>query len=96
MCSSDLVYTLKVINMDGQPHRYRLSVTGILGMELFGAEQSVPVNAGEVVSLPVRVRVDPFALEQGSTAIIFSLEAEGAPRIKTVAEARFLGPVSRG
>jgi polyferredoxin len=90
------VYTLKVINMDGQPHRYRLSVAGILGMELFGAEQPVPVNAGEVVSFPVRVRVDPFALERGSTAITFTLEAEGNPRLKTIEEARFLGPMSRG
>ncbi len=90
------VYTLKVINMDGQPHRYRLSVAGILGMELFGAEQAVPVNAGEVVSFPVRVRVDPFALERGSTAITFTLEAEGNPRLKTIEEARFLGPMSRG
>jgi cytochrome c oxidase accessory protein FixG len=90
------VYTLKVINMDNRSHRYHLSVAGILGMELLGAEQAVAVNSGEVVSLPVRVRVDPFALDRRSTAITFTLEAESAPRLRTVEEARFLGPVPRG
>ena len=90
------VYTLKVINMDKAAHRYHLSVTGISGMELLGAEQPIAVPAGEVVSFPVRVRVDPFTLQQGSTSITFTLESEGAPRLKTDGEARFLGPVPRG
>lgn len=89
------VYTLKVINMDRQAHSYQLFVDGILGMELIRSAQPIKVGAGEVLSLPVLVRVDPFALEHGSTAITFTLQADNVPHIRVMEEARFLGPGPR-
>jgi cytochrome c oxidase accessory protein FixG len=92
----DNVYTLKLINMDTKAHDYRLSVDGILGMELLGEQRGIHIDAGEVVSLPVRVRVDPFALEQSSSSITFRLQATDASRLRVSQEARFLGPGPQG
>ncbi len=89
------VYTLKIINMDEQRHRYALSVSGIPGMALVMDKKTIRADSGEVVSIPVRVRVDSAELKRTSTEIIFSLAAEGNDAIRTQEKARFLGPLQR-
>jgi len=89
------VYTLKLINMDEREHAYRLTVRGVEDMELLIAGDAVSVAAGEVLSLPARVRVDPYLLDRGSTEITFALEALDDPELRVEEEARFLGPSSR-
>ncbi|MCO6412863.1 MAG: cytochrome c oxidase accessory protein CcoG [Thiogranum sp.] len=87
------VYTLKVINMDEQTRVYRLSVAGLEGLELMMAEQRVEVEPGEVLNLPVSVRVDPVVLERAANEIEFTLSAEDDPGLSRTQTARFLGPV---
>ena len=87
------VYTLKVLNMDDSAHTYTLSVDGPIGMELAVGRNEIRAAPGEVLSLPVRVRADPFALERSSTRIGFRIEAEDDSEIRATQEARFLGPV---
>lgn len=89
------VYTLKLINMDEAAHDYRLSVSGIDGMALVIERQSTRVPAGEVLSLPAKVRADPDALERRSTTIVFTVEAEDDEHLHVEEEARFLGPAPR-
>jgi cytochrome c oxidase accessory protein FixG len=92
------VYTLKVINMDKKPHRYQLEVSGesagIEGLELILNDQFIDVESGEVLNLPVSVRIDPVVLKHASTEIEFILYAEDIPTLRRRERARFLGPVT--
>ncbi|HED18630.1 MAG TPA: cytochrome c oxidase accessory protein CcoG [Gammaproteobacteria bacterium] len=91
------VYTLKVINMDERAHRYKLEVSGaepgLTGLELVMRKPYVEVPAGEVVGLPVSVRVDPIELKRASNQIKFTLTAADNRKLSLTRDARFLGPV---
>lgn len=87
------VYTLKIINMDDKRHSFRLSVRGIEGVELLTEVSTIEVDAGEVRSLPARLRVDPYSLEKPSSRVVFELMATDNPSLKVETEGRFLGPV---
>jgi len=92
------VYTLKVINMDEIAHRYQLEVSGdnanIDGLELNLNGQTIDVASGEVLNLPVSVRVDPIALPHAANQIEFTITAEDNPKLVRRENARFLGPVT--
>ena len=87
------IYTLKIINMDERPHSYRLVIDGLPGAELDLGREALRVPAGEVLGLPVRVRIDPVELKRPSSEIRFILEAVDDPDIRTTQTGRFLGPV---
>jgi cytochrome c oxidase accessory protein FixG len=90
------VYTLKVINMDQQPHDFEISVEGIEGISLVGKSPLVVrVESGEVVDVPVRVQVDPESIHARSNQIFFNVVASDQPELFRHEPARFLGPVSR-
>ena len=84
------VYTLKVINMDEKAHSYRLSVSGIDGIQIAN-DAPITVPAGEVANVPTQV--DPVHLHSAGYTIKFHLQALDAPTLTTDAAARFLGPV---
>ncbi len=86
------VYTLKVVNMDEQTHRFSLSVSGLEGLELIMKNSVVEVPGGEVLNLPVSVRVDPIALERAANDIEFTIIANDNAELMRVETARFLGP----
>jgi len=86
------VYTMKVINMDEQPHTYRLSVVGLEGAILSIRDDAIYVPAGEVLNLPVGVSVDPETLKAASTEVEFVLEAIDAPDLRVTETGRFVGP----
>jgi len=86
------VYTLKVINMDEKAHSYRLSVSGIDGIQIAN-DAPITVPAGEVANVPTQVQVDPVHLHSAGYTIKFHLQALDAPTLTTDAAARFLGPV---
>ncbi len=87
------VYTLKIINMDTTSHDFRLSASGIEGVELLMEMPTVEVSAGDVRSISARLRVDPYNLERPSSRVVFGLEATDNPSLKVETEGRFLGPV---
>jgi cytochrome c oxidase accessory protein FixG len=91
------VYTLKVINMDEKPHRYVLEVSGeksgLKNLELVTNDQNIDVPAGEVLNLPVAVRLDPAQLQRAANQIEFILYAKDDPKLYHRENARFLGPV---
>ena len=90
------VYTLKLINMDSRTHQYVLSVAGLTGLELDGADEAIEVAAGEVLELPVRVRIDPIHLKRASNAISFTLQAADTPSLTITQTGRFIGPAAGG
>jgi cytochrome c oxidase accessory protein FixG len=90
------VYTVKLINKDDRAHEYRLSVSGLPGLELEIDQKTIEVGPGEVRSLPARVRIDPVNLQSASSAIVFAVEAEDDSTLSTTQTGRFIGPASGG
>jgi cytochrome c oxidase accessory protein FixG len=86
------VYTLKLINMDDEAHRYEIHVAGIEGLELDLEQREIPVTAHEVLSVSARVRADPYSLERASSSITFTLRSLDDTSVRVEEEARFLGP----
>ncbi|HID48476.1 MAG TPA: cytochrome c oxidase accessory protein CcoG, partial [Chromatiales bacterium] len=89
------IYTLKIINMDGKPHVYRLSVDGLEGLRLINKRGEIEVPSGKVVTVPVRVQVDPVNLKRTGTDLNFHLEAVDDPELSLVEQGRFIGPVGK-
>ncbi len=87
------VYTLKVINMDEKPHTYSLRADGLDGMKLIVRRPSITVPPGEILSLPVSIRIDPVELKKTASQITFTLTAEDNKDLSRTEVARFLGPV---
>jgi polyferredoxin len=88
------VYTLKIVNMDEQDHTYRLSASGLPGLELVAPELEIRVPAGEVYSVPVQLRMDPVNLKGMSNEVRFELSAVGDPALATTEKTKFTGPRS--
>ena len=88
----DNVYTLKVINMDRSPHEYTITANGIEELELEMDDRRIAVGAGEVKSVPVRLRAEEDDLDARSTPIVFTLSASDNPDLQVTEESRFLGP----
>jgi cytochrome c oxidase accessory protein FixG len=86
------VYTLKIMNMDGRAHRYRLTAGGIEGVALRMDQDEIVVASGEVIEVPVTLSADSAWLKERSTRVTFTLQASDDDRLKRVEEARFLGP----
>ena len=86
------IYTVKIINMDDESHGFRITADGIEGLELEPAGAVTRIAAGEVRSVPVRLRADPYALNKSSTAVRFSVQAVDYSALSVTTESRFLGP----
>ena len=91
------IYTLKIINMDGDAHRFALSASGITGMTLSADRDigAIEVPAREVLSVAVTAQADPYDLPARSTEILFTVRAVDDPDLSASEEARFLGPEPR-
>ena len=89
------VYVLKILNMDEQAHTFSVDARGIEGMQLHKDHEDMRVDSGEVLDLPVRIRVPAEALQTRSTEIHFRVSAANAPDLQAEQDARFLGPMPR-
>ncbi|HDP90061.1 MAG TPA: cytochrome c oxidase accessory protein CcoG [Thioalkalivibrio sp.] len=89
------VYTLRLINMEDVAHRFVLTAEGLEGLRLVADQDVFEVPGGAVVTLPVRVQVDPVHLETASSEIRFTASALDKPELHRSQTARFLGPVTR-
>ncbi len=86
------VYTLKVINKDIVQREYELSLEGIDGMKLNIQRESILVESGDVLDVPVSIEVDPDQLKKRTSEIFFKLKAVDSD-LSVIEEARFLGPI---
>ncbi len=85
-------YTLKVMNMDNELHRYVLSARGIDGLRLRTDRPEITVAAGEVLEVPVRLQADRAGLTQRNAPVYFRLQAVDTDGLATEQTTRFLGP----
>ncbi len=86
------VYTLKILNMDPNPHTYELRAEGIDGLRLVIDQPEIRVDGGSVQQLVVRLQADEGNLEARSSTVEFHLQAIDSNHLRTVEEARFVGP----
>ncbi|MBI2379247.1 MAG: cytochrome c oxidase accessory protein CcoG [Gammaproteobacteria bacterium] len=87
------VYTLKVMNKDQQDHDFVVSVSGVDELSVDGKTE-FRVHAGEVLSLPLRVEIDPGILAKTNTEIRFRLEAKDNPDLKIEEKTKFIKPAN--
>jgi cytochrome c oxidase accessory protein FixG len=86
------VYLMKLINMDDAEHSYRLTASGVPGLQLKLDKQDIRVPAGAVAEFSARLQADPYDLVSQSTEVSFTLVAESDEAISTTSKARFIGP----
>jgi len=83
------LYRLQIINMDGRPHRYTISASGIEGLNLV-AGNAVEIPALGTENVNVVLRVDPSQLKRPSQPIIFKILADDDAKIVREAKSSFL------
>tara|TARA_R110000823_G_scaffold130015_15_gene258021 strand:- start:13104 stop:14513 length:1410 start_codon:yes stop_codon:yes gene_type:complete len=86
------IYTLQLANMDQSMHEFELSLFGLPGASLVG-ETVHTVNAGELRTINIRVRVAPGSLEEASTGFWMTARATDTPDLQATTETRFLKPL---
>jgi cytochrome c oxidase accessory protein FixG len=85
------VYLLKVMNKSEQPQRYRLTVAGPGGLKVDPETEFVQVDAGAVLSAPLRVRRPAWDIAGASDIqVIATSTADPTQTIAT--KARFFAP----
>lgn len=83
------VYTLKIMNKDNVSHRYSVSVTSVDATAVIDRE-SIVVDAGEILTLPVRVEATRENVRGGGQDIHFVLESDDGRSV--VELSRFFSP----
>jgi len=89
------VFSLKLLNLDTQAHRYMISLEGPDGMRLELEGDDLSLDSGEVRRIPVRVLMSRDTIPGAGVDIVFRAQAEDAPRLEADAESRFIGPTPR-
>ena len=88
------VYTLKIMNKAQHEVTYLITADGLDGL-VYEGKREIKAIAGEVLSLPVELSIDPSSLPSSTNEITFHLNAVDDPSIKTDAASRFIGPSVR-
>src|SRR5690606_7373163 len=85
------VYTLRLINKDAQAQTVHLAVRDLPGAILESERPAWSLDAGEVASATIRIRVPASAVGGGHDIAIVARTGDGS---ETVARTRFLAPVA--
>lgn len=88
------VYTLKIMNKAQHEVTYLIEADGLNGL-VYEGKREIKALAGEVLSLPVELSIEPEKLPSSANEITFRLHAVDDPSIKTAADSRFIGPSVR-
>lgn len=84
-------YTLRINNMDNYAHHYRISTRSQLDFDYRG-QREVKVDKGEVLTLVVRLAIDPGLLKLPSEEVIFEIESIDTAGLTESQKSRFIGP----
>ncbi len=84
------IYTLKLINQRNDARVFQLTVDGVPGVVLDGADDAITVEGGGVLTLPVRVRV-PRDNAYGIMDITFTAAVVDDPDDVIEEDSRFVG-----
>ncbi|MDO8933584.1 MAG: FixG Ig-like domain-containing protein, partial [Rhodocyclaceae bacterium] len=84
-------YTLRIMNTDEKPHRYRIGVSGLDGIALDGVHET-ELGPASTQSLVVSARVPLEAGPKGSLPIRFDIDAVEDPTLRLKEKAVFIMP----
>ncbi len=84
------LYTLQILNMENQRHRYRISVSGADDIRIVVDDKNLQAGPQETVQVPIRLQVDPASLKGPSTPILIKVQAEENPKLTREAKSSFL------
>ncbi|MGB0733482.1 MAG: cytochrome c oxidase accessory protein CcoG [Pontibacterium sp.] len=88
------VYTLKIANKENSAHRFKITVKGSEGFRLLGTSE-VTIEGGKLVTVPLRLQLDPKYINQPNYDVTFNVQALDDPQINSEVVNRFISPVSR-
>lgn len=85
-------FTLKILNKTEQAHEYTMSVEGLPNYKWYGPT-SVSIKAGEVLTLPISVGVDPVELSRPMISINIKVATQiDGEQVEVTQETRFFSP----
>lgn len=88
------IYNLRIVNKDQEQHTFTIEITGHSELVYQGPE-TVTVEAGAVISVPVRVSIDPFNLTSTTEKLTVRLQSVDDESIAINQGTNFIGPVKR-
>ncbi|HTN29241.1 MAG TPA: FixG Ig-like domain-containing protein, partial [Pseudomonas sp.] len=88
------VYTLKIMNKAQVDKTFVIEVDGLSGLT-FEGRQEVQVAAGELLSIPAELSIEPEKLPSSTNNIVFRVKATDDQSNNNEAESRFIGPTIR-
>jgi polyferredoxin len=87
------VYTITFVNKTEAPREYRVSASGIEGLELdFDLPLPITSDPGEVRRVPMRIQAPTDGLPPGGAEITVTVEALGSVPETVERETRLIGP----
>jgi cytochrome c oxidase accessory protein FixG len=72
------VYRLQIMNTSERPRHFRISVSGLDGLQLSSEPQPITIEAAGQRMIPVRVRVDKLQTNPGANRIVFTVQTVGS------------------
>lgn len=84
-------YLLKFINADEKTHQYKISVSGLDDLKIFGKDY-IEVNSASIGELPIAVQVDPDKVPKGSHKIYFEIKSIDNKNISIKEKGSFIIP----
>lgn len=90
-------WTIKVVNKTNEPMRAVLHVGGVDGLEyrIDRSDEVIEVQAGNVSSTTLFVKIKPKLLESSSTPLTVYVQDLDNPQVKTTYNTTFFGPEPR-
>ncbi|MDA7088274.1 cytochrome c oxidase accessory protein CcoG [Pseudomonas sp. SA3-5] len=88
------VYTLKIMNKAQQPVTFLIAADGLDGL-VYEGKREIKALAGEVLSLPVELSIEPEKLPSSTNEIMFHIRSADDASINNDAASRFIGPSVR-
>ncbi|WNO10202.1 cytochrome c oxidase accessory protein CcoG [Teredinibacter sp. KSP-S5-2] len=85
------VYTIKINNMDDEPHEYSIELDGKYPFELRNY-RPMRIEAGEVFTLPLRISIPRSELNTEKAKLKFIVTAQDDPELQAVETTNFIGP----
>jgi cytochrome c oxidase accessory protein FixG len=90
------VYRLQIMNTSETPREFRISVSGLDGMQLSSEPQPIAIEAAAQRMIPVRLRVDKSKTSPGANRIVFTVQTVGSEEHIVITEkATLIAPRGR-
>ena len=90
------VYRLQIMNTSETPRRFRISASGLVGLQLSSEPQPIAIEATGQRMIPVRLRVDKRQTSPGANRIVFTVQTVGAEEHIVITEkATLIAPRGR-